>query len=193
MNKFLIAPAWLLAAIAYLIPSTVLFVLGVPICLYLSIMGDVEVRESTKFPGRTITTWRPKWAWLWGNEEDGVCPDYYLPTRSLWLRRFSWSAVRNSVNNLRFVWPFGFKPDSAKIKFIGDSLSDPQVAPPEGTSRWSLTWQGPYAGFLWMRNAKKLHQVWIGWKLLPKDVNGIPSTDSRSVAVSFAFDPYKSF
>ena len=48
--------------------------------------------------------WRGgRWTWLWGNDEDGVVgPDWYNPLASRWLA-FKWSALRNPVNNLRFL------------------------------------------------------------------------------------------
>lgn len=43
----------------------------------------------------------PKWAWIWDNEIDGI----FGPTNTPYTRwqAFYWSALRNPVNNFRFV------------------------------------------------------------------------------------------
>lgn len=65
---------------------------------------------------RKIDEW--KWSWLnyiYGNPEDGVSGKYalvwaggnlvpYLPTAPDWWRAFRWSALRNSVDNLKYVF-----------------------------------------------------------------------------------------
>lgn len=43
----------------------------------------------------------PRAFWLWDNDEDGVCPIFFAPP-SRW-EVFVWSALRNPVNNFRFV------------------------------------------------------------------------------------------
>lgn len=66
--------------------STVLFFIGLPICAVCAYTGK----------------W-PAWTWLWQNQEDGVMgPTWYNPTKSRW-KSFTWTALRNSVNNLRYV------------------------------------------------------------------------------------------
>ncbi len=66
--------------------SAVLFIVGLPVC------------AACAFTGR----W-PRWTWVWQNEEDGVIgPAWYNPGKTRWLS-FKWTALRNSVNNLRYV------------------------------------------------------------------------------------------
>lgn len=42
----------------------------------------------------------PSWAWIWDNEIDGVCG----PLSPTPWNIYYWSALRNPVNNLRFVY-----------------------------------------------------------------------------------------
>jgi hypothetical protein len=59
-----------------------LMLIGIPVVAY----------QVTRWPHNF-----DRWAWLWWNDEDG-----YGPSTSYW-ERFSWLALRNSVNNLRHV------------------------------------------------------------------------------------------
>lgn len=77
--------------------SLALSIIGVPICAVLSAFDCVEVVRSP-ITQKVIGVW-PKLFWLWSNDEDGVDPPGY-GTR--W-KMFVWTALRNSVNNLRFV------------------------------------------------------------------------------------------
>jgi hypothetical protein len=96
-------------AIAWLVPYTLLNVLTdllglivVPICL----AGNLVVTRESRYLPITITTWSAAWAWLWGNEEDGIAAPWYIaanPRWPLWLTRFTWSAIRNRSNNLQRV------------------------------------------------------------------------------------------
>lgn len=86
-------PLFLLIQLA----SLILTVAGMPICLGLSFFVKANWAGPTYFPA---------WAWLWDNEEDGVCPPWYLmafPNRPLWLNVFIWTGLRNSVANLKHV------------------------------------------------------------------------------------------
>jgi hypothetical protein len=65
-----------------------LMLAGVPIC---AVLAAIQPESSTHYP---------KWAWIWDNEIDGV----YGPENphTAW-QAFYWTALRNPVNNLRFV------------------------------------------------------------------------------------------
>lgn len=71
--------------------------LGLLVCLALCFTVKPAYAGPTHFPSQ---------AWLWDDDEDGVCPPWYLMVhnkRPLWLNVFIWTALRNSVNNLRYV------------------------------------------------------------------------------------------
>ena len=69
-----------------------LYLLGIPVCAVLSLTRAWHVE------GHTIQ-W-PRWAWIWSNEVDGIVAPGEPLTR--W-NAFTWTALRNSVNNARFV------------------------------------------------------------------------------------------
>lgn len=80
--------------------SLVLALVGVPICAFLA-WGDFA-----KYDSKTGLWHWPQWAWLWDNEENGTYPEWYLkanPTWSVARIEFTWSALRNSVNNFRRI------------------------------------------------------------------------------------------
>lgn len=73
---------------------------GFPICFVLARFKIMEQDAAGLFH------W-PRWAWLWDNKEDGVHPGWYasqFPNWSSWHIAFEWTARRNTVNNLRYVW-----------------------------------------------------------------------------------------
>jgi hypothetical protein len=83
---------WLLFALIQIV-SAVLTVIGYPIIGLLAVFKVWDVRADCR------NHW-PPWAWIWDNEEDGVFGPGTPRTR--W-QAFYWSALRNPVNNLRFV------------------------------------------------------------------------------------------
>jgi hypothetical protein len=77
-----------------------LFIIGLPLCAVLA-YGNFS-----RIDARTGNFHWPAWAWLWDNEEDGTCPHWYAVTNPRWSfarAEFTWTALRNSVNNLRYV------------------------------------------------------------------------------------------
>lgn len=99
--------------IAIQLVSLVLSVIGLPVCAALA------YTDSYSYDIHADTYHWPKWAWLWDNEEDGVCPHWYIlahPTWTISRVAFYWTALRNPCNNLRFVrgvsrpgWPLWYK------------------------------------------------------------------------------------
>jgi len=80
--------------------SAGLFVPGLPVCAYLAYSHQATYDKAT---GKYH--W-PAWAWIWDNDEDGVAPSWYREKHPDWSfekTAFRWSALRNSVNNLRYV------------------------------------------------------------------------------------------
>lgn len=78
--------------------ALVLAVVGVPICAVLA-YGE--------FSHASRDGWHwPKWAWIWDNDEDGTFSAWYHaanPTWSFARTEFVWTALRNPVNNFRYV------------------------------------------------------------------------------------------
>lgn len=134
----------------------------------------------------------PNWAYIWSNEGDGVLgsPDYlyekYKLNWSLFRIAWTWSAVRNPVNNLRFVKPFKLDIIPQWVRWIG-SLGDFENEEADAIIAgwydykskdfWCFTWQqGTFkAGFLWQYKAlfsDRRVKLQAGWKIYPKDMNG---------------------
>lgn len=120
--------AWirLLACSILWIPAyaigVILWLLGIPIVLGLSLSGKTRLVATPITGERLIKQFRPSWAALWLNPEDH-CDGPALPTTSpstnrwiartagwpYWRRAFSWSALRNPVAGERMLW----RPTSA--------------------------------------------------------------------------------
>lgn len=166
-----------------------LWVLGFPICLYLALTRSWSLQFSPYF-GREMLLWTPRWAWLWNSFEDGVTGNIKWNVKHVdwpvWLRAFVWCAWRNPVNGLRFVYPFGIRVDPERIRARSNCPNSPQDDWTGDRVLWSYVWQGPFAGF-WIRWPwRSGHaQFRIGWKLLPRDVRGVPDTDYRSRGCGF--------
>lgn len=112
-----------------------------------------QLEPARAAPGRVITN-APRWLWLWGNDEDGYQPDWYAaahPQWSAWRRMYIWAAIRNSVNNLRFVRALHPPPNPARYR----------------------TWRRGVVTLIWQGWASRLivnERTWwlaIGWKYDP--------------------------
>ena len=102
-----------------------------PFCLRQAWDGPTRHRLSNKGDGREIDTWR--WRPLnriYGNPEDGVsgqCAIIYLngnaspymPHASAWWRAYCWSALRNSCDNLKYVFAWRRGPQAM---FLGHKV-----------------------------------------------------------------------
>jgi hypothetical protein len=112
--------------------------------------------------------------WVYGNEEDGI--DGLRggdEAQSWWAaktsgdsarrRIFKWSALRNCVNNLRYVPVLSprFHPDL--ISYVGNDAS-------------FYIWQGAYSRLVLSLTNTVLS---IGWKFRPEDEHGIHADDTR--------------
>lgn len=172
-----------------------LWVLGFPACLGLAMLEAWEPRKSRFFTyddgsPRWLAQWTPVWAYPWGNEEDGIAgPRSFMHGAPAWKRAFVWSAWRNPVNNLRFIYPFGITIDPARIRWRGNVVDSPlDDDRNEGVFRfrWSYTWQGIFAGF-WLRApvGGRVLNFRCGYKLVPKDARGVPDYDYRSKGCGF--------
>ena len=151
-KKFLYILSWIPVILLH-IPLLLLGLIMVPIGLFYS--------------------W-PKLCWLWYNDEEG-CPDWWFDTAKMkggfigMFPRFWWYAVRNPVNNFRFI----FKDRKANIsgnwtegRMEAQDLIDRRM---KVAYQWK--WSGPFAGYrrVWLRyygmSAVTYSEFWIGWKI----------------------------
>ena len=119
--------------------------------------------------------WTWKWMKPWNNLEHGNAgfPGYSPESGRAW-RMIKWSCFRNPANGLRYIIGIRIRP--ARIGWTGNSV-DPEAQALRWPDKWlwSFTWQGPFAGLkVCKARNRRMTEFWIGWKLLPKDMNGIP-------------------
>jgi hypothetical protein len=195
-------PGW----IAYLIPMTLLILLGFLIVPIAALSRSYSYRESDRYVKRSTLQF-PDWLWLYNNEEDGIdgaangfWPSPFTGRWAAFKQIVAWSAWRNSVGNARWV------------PFFGMTIADPKdmvVYLPElirlqvGSGGAQAVWNdyrktGPYLArygwrfelrFPWNRTAGGIPNVatdirycWIGWRIAQQDT---PNT-----GVGFAFQPW---
>ena len=154
-----------------------LFLLGLPIVVALSIANAWNLGTSKNPQNGSLLVW-PKWAWVWGNDDDGVIPAGTPAT--------AWNAIkwylRNPVENLRYT-AIGLRPKPQLICTRGNCRVDPDADYANvhmKAWRWCLTWQGCRAG-LWVQGpifGLKLN-LRLGWKLIPPDAVSISPMDGR--------------
>lgn len=145
---------------------TILGFLVVPLAIY---RGQWQI---SPINGRTIFT-APRWLWLWGNLEDGYDPQWYREANPEWgafKRMYIWAAIRNSVNNLRFIKALNPPPVPERIRFAAVNHS------------CTLCWQGAFSRIVW---TSKTHWYGCGWKYDPQDQQGISDKDWRRFGVGF--------
>lgn len=180
----LLVPAHVCAWVVRFVVVLPLWVIGVPLLFVLAKRHAWEPRRSRFFAyedgsPRLLAQWRSRVVWLiYGNDEDGIAgPRSFMQGAQIWKRAFVWSAWRNPVNNLRFVYPFGIRIEPRRIRWRGNVVDSPlddernelaflrSVAGDESESlrlRWSYTWQGVFAG-LWIRRPGRYPIPRIVW------------------------------
>lgn len=111
----------------------------------------------------------PDFFWIWGNDEEEVPRWWYNKAAQNWLTRlfpnFWWYAIRNPVNNFRFI----FKDRAAN--WSGNWVSDvmePTELIENGVGeahRWK--YNGMFAGYrkVWLNGDGKYSEIWVGWKI----------------------------
>lgn len=154
--------------------SLVLAVVGLPIVAYLAATKSWTMGAS--IVGKPIWVWRPGWAWLWSDSDQGIVGEGN-PTP---LAAFKWCALRNKVGNLRLLTGFRIVP--AKVKGWGNPNLYYPLKP--GDKTWSLAYQGLFAGFWWVTGSRQWR---VGWTIIPGDAD--PATfstlDARQMACGF--------
>lgn len=115
----------------------------------------------------------PDLFWIWGNDEEGVPEWWFVRANQEWYTRywprFWWYAIRNPVNNFRFLF------EDYSIDQVGVETNWDFDAPMEATqmmllgqaSAFRWVWKGWKAGFrrVWLNNTQQYSEIWFGWKL----------------------------
>ena len=132
--------------------------------------------------------------WLWGNDKSKGVPDWWLNNASnkWWTRywpRFWWYAVRNPVNNLRYVFEdtnAGYIVTNWQV-YSDEDDRDPMEAQGLVDAKQQMAYRwvyaGPFAGYrrVWINEQPsggepgKYSEIWFGWKL-SSDVPGLGFT-----------------
>ena len=171
-----------------------LILLGLPIVALAIPFRRASVSASD---GREIVN-LPRWAWLWGNDFDGLLGD----KRGWWadntpfgvavdsfLAMWWWAAVRNPVNNLRLVPGISCPVTDCLIEYRGDYTVEDK--PGQGgfqfviAHRRSSTWYGLYWVHEW--SATRAFVVRLGYKIKPSHaLSGEPPK-----GMTFKVNPWK--
>lgn len=191
----------------------------------LIVVGLLVVAVAIPFavPGLSVSDRRPivnlpRWAWLFGNDYDGLdgdkrkwwadnCDAYVLfgllpllrrlgvpldpLTKTHWLARWWWAAVRNPVNNLRLVPGFNCPVSECVIRFLGS----PMVEDKPGYSGWQFVaarhaggrsrWYGFYLVHQW--NTSRAFVLRLGYKIKPEH----EGSDEPGKGMTFKINPFK--
>ena len=162
-----------------------LSLLGVVVVGYLAVAHawEQQANPRSQETGALLWQFRPRWAWLWSNDELGIA----YPGRPLtaW-NVFVWTAWRNRVSNLRFVRPWYCRVDVTRLRSAGTLPRDPYHTLGPG---WAIVWQGVYAG-VWIRGWTR--QFRIGFTLIPADADALNPNDLRQMYAPFSFEPKQS-
>lgn len=177
---------WLLALPRALAQWLFLFVCNVA----LLILGLVVVAVAIPFrvPGVSVSDGRPivnlpRWAWLWGNDYDGLTGDKHgtwaastpfgWPADSF-LAMYTWAALRNPVNNLRQTSLFSCPVASVTITGYGQDYVRDHI----GQTGWQFViarrglrrWYGFYWVHPW--SLTRALVVRLGYKITKADQGG---------------------
>ena len=185
---------WLIERVVF----AVLWLVGLPLIYYCAKREKYWITRRSKYFDRAITTWAPRWMWLYGNEEDGIIgnakfqrDNWDLTDAELAVK---WSAFRNPVNNRRFLPVFGIlllDVGASKVRARSNCELDPHE---DWINRgpgfyWSYCWVGVRSGLnvRWpYKNGYR--QIRLGWKILPRDAFGtIPLVDARWAGVGVGY------
>lgn len=147
--------------------------------------------------GRPIVN-LPRWAWLFGNDYDGLLGDKRgwwaantplgWPVDSFWAMWW-WAAVRNPVNNMRFVKLWQAPVVGSTITYKGDFF----VRDSPGNAGWQFVktenggqrWYGFYLVHQW--SDTRAFVIRMGFKVQPDDAG----TDSEPLGMTTKINPYK--
>jgi len=157
-KKILYAISWIPVAIFHII-TILLGLIVVPYCL-------MAIGKSG-----TDYEW-PDFFWLWYNDEEG-CPEWWLvrATNMNWFikrfPRFWWFAVRNPVNNFRYIFedrmPIQRESNWGPLKPM--EASNMLARGQQMAYRWVANkWFSGYRR-VWLKGITHYSEIWIGWKI----------------------------
>lgn len=215
---FLAIPMWTL----WNLVSVLAFVIGLPLIAILAALPGYHGTSRMYPDGRSVACFFHEWFSLWENWEDGVdgLPMCYIapehldahsifqqqtwgaitPGWSRWRRTFVWSALRNSVNNQRFIWPFRLviDPSQTRIRYFWRNSA-------------YFVWQGAFSALYVTLGKRYIH---VGYKFHQDDAEAavsyvtssghgvikgvpehprteLPDSDARKPGAGFVFDVLK--
>ena len=158
-----------------LLSNIVLDLIGLVV---VSVAIPFRVTSNSVSDGRVIVN-LPKWAWLFGNDYDGLLGD----KRGWWadntpfgvkvdsfLAMWVWAAVRNPVNNMRLTTLYSAPVQGSIITYKGNYV----VEDKPGMGGWQFVtttngnkkWYGFYLVHEW--STKKAFVIRIGFKVKPE-------------------------
>lgn len=185
------------AAIQFLslfVANVVLDVIGLVV---VAIALPFRVKGYSGSDGREISN-LPKWAWLFGNDYDGLQGDkrgwwaentpFGWPVDSF-MAMWWWAAVRNPVNNMRFVKLWQAPVKGSTITWVGDYT----VRDHPGEAGWQFVttenggkhWYGFYLVHQW--SDTRAFVIRLGFKVQPDDAG----TDGEPLGMTTKINFYK--
>lgn len=144
--------------------------------------------------GRKISN-LPKWAWLFGNDHDGLLGDkrmwwaantpFGLPVDHF-ISMYTWAAIRNPVNNMRLTNMFSAPVEGSTITYKGDE----HVRDHAGEQGWQFVitenngkkWYGFYLVHLW--SDTRAFVIRLGYKVEPSDA-GTTKRQGMTTKINF--------
>ena len=156
-----------------------------------------RVQDLSGSDGRLILN-LPRWAWLWGNDFDGLLGD----KRKWWADNtpfgwavdsfaamFWWAAIRNPANNMRFLDAFSAPIIDAAIGYLGRYV----VEDKPGMDGWQFVWSEQdgkrWYGFYLVRcwSAQRALVIRLGFKIKPEHHGKLEPRKG----LTFKINPYK--
>ena len=140
----------------------------------------------------------PRWAWLWGNDFDGLLGDkrgwWEANTPLGWAvdsfaAMYWWAAIRNPANNMRFLDAFSAPIIGSQIRYRGSYT----VEDKPGLDGWHFVWAEQdgkrWFGFYLVRcwNDQRAFVIRLGFKIKPEH----EGMNEPRKGLTFKINPYK--